>query len=509
MADKEAGTNGAKATTSEPGTGPKIVETTLDDLRLAFEARELSCRELVQTYLDRIEALDRGGPGINSIISINPKALEDAEALDRARAGSGPMGPLYGAPVVLKDQIDVAGMATTMGSVLFKDYFPDRDAFVVERLRWAGAVILAKATLGEMGGGDTHGSLFGSTKNPYALDRTVGGSSGGTAAAISANLGAVGVGQEGFASIRRPSAWNSIVGMRPTAGLVSRSGVYSGWPGIQGSLGPMTRTVADAAALLDVLVGYDPEDPLTAMGVGTPREPFVSRLDARSLTGARIGVLREPMGFGSDPASEDFAQVSAVFDRAVAELEEAGAVVVDPITVPDLPELLSKRASGPDAQRAWDVYFGRSAHPPYESREEMLASPDFELVLNKRMATIGAWDVAAHHEDLMARTQLMFNVMKAMADLELDAIVHKSVEHQPTFIRDASAPGFVGMRGATHLNTFVGYVPAVSAPIGFTADSLPVGMTFLGRPYSDGAMIGFAYSYEQATHHRRPPGPTQ
>ena len=237
MADKEAGTNGAKATTSEPGTGPKIVEATLDDLRLAFEAREISCRELVQTYLDRIEALDRGGPGINSIISINPRVIEDAEALDRARAGSGPRGPLHGVPVVLKDQIDVAGMATTMGSVLFKDYFPDRDAFVVERLRRAGAVILAKATLGEMGGGDTHGSLFGSTKNPYALDRTVGGSSGGTAAAISANLGAVGVGQEGFASIRRPSAWNSIVGMRPTAGLVSRSGVYSGWPGTPGIAG--------------------------------------------------------------------------------------------------------------------------------------------------------------------------------------------------------------------------------------------------------------------------------
>ena len=209
------------------------------------------------------------------------------------------MGPLHGVPVVLKDQIDVAGMATTMGSVLFKDYFPDRDAFVIERLRRAGAVILAKATLGEMGGGDTHGSLFGSTRNPYALDRTVGGSSGGTAAAITANLGAVGVGQEGFASIRRPSAWNSIVGMRPTAGLVSRGGVYSGWPGVQGVLGPMTRTVADAAALLDVIAGYDPEDPLTAMGVGKLRETFASRLDAEGPGGredrrpARVDGVRQ------------------------------------------------------------------------------------------------------------------------------------------------------------------------------------------------------------------------
>ncbi len=505
MADEETGKDGAGATTSGPGAGPGIVETTLDDLRLAFEAGQLSSSELVQTYLDRIEALDRGGPGINSIISINPKVLEDAEALDRERAGSGPRGPLHGVPVVLKDQIDAAGMATTMGSVLFKDYFPDRDAFVVERLRETGAVILAKATLGEMGGGDTHGSLFGSTRNPYALDRTVGGSSGGTAAAISANLGAIGVGQEGFASIRRPSAWNSIVGMRPTAGLVSRGGVYSGWPGVQGVLGPMTRTVADAAALLDVIAGYDPEDPLTAMGVGRIQETFVSRLDVRALAGARIGVLRESMGFGSEPDTEDYAQVSAVFDRAVAELAKAGAFLVDPITVPDVRELLSKRAGGPYTKPAWDAYFGRSAHPPYGSREEMLASPDFELVRNKRMASIGPWDVTAHHEDLMARERLMFNVMKVMADHKLDAIVHKSVEHQPTLIEDASAPGFVGMRGATHLNTFVTYVPAMSVPIGFTADALPAGMTFLGRPYSDGAMIGFAYAYEQATRHRRPP----
>ncbi|MCY4583154.1 MAG: amidase [Chloroflexi bacterium] len=491
-----------------PRAGLNTVETTLDDIRQAFEAGELSSVELVRTYLDRIQALDRGGPGINSIIAINPKAIESAEALDAARAASGPKGLLHGVPVILKDQIDVAGMATTLGSVLFKDYYPDRDAFVVEQLKRAGAVILAKATLGEMGGGDTHGSLFGSTRNPYDLERTVGGSSGGTAAAIAANLGAVGVGQEAFSSIRRPSAWTSIVGMRPTAGLVSRSGVYAGWPGVQASLGPMTRTVADAAALLDVLAGYDPEDPVTAMGVGTQRQPFVSYLDAGSLANARIGVLREPMGAGTEPDSDDFAQVSAVFDRAVVELREAGTAIVDPVTIPQLKELLSKRASGPDAEPAWDVYFGRSARAPFKSREEMLAAPDFELVLNKRMASIGAWNVEAHHEYLVARAQLMFNLMKTMADLELDAIVHKSAEHQPTLIRDAFIPPFVGMRGATHMNTFLVYVPSISVPIGFTAESLPVGMTFVGRPYSDGAMIALAYSYEQATHHRKPPAST-
>src|SRR6185436_2646321 len=188
--------------------------------------------------------------------------------LDAAMKSSGPVGPLHGVPVILKNQMDAAGTPTTLGSVLFKDYRPTRDSFVTEQLRKAGAIILAKATLGELGGGDTHGSLFGSTRNAYDPERTVGGSSGGPGVAVSANLGTFGIGQEGFASIRRPSAWNGICGMRPTAGFVSRSGVYAGWPSVNGSLGPMARTVTDLAKLLDIMVGYDPDDPVTARGVG-------------------------------------------------------------------------------------------------------------------------------------------------------------------------------------------------------------------------------------------------
>ncbi|MFQ5546276.1 MAG: amidase family protein, partial [Acidiferrobacterales bacterium] len=190
-------------------------------------------------YLDRIEAHDKKGPAINAIITLNSKALEEADQLDAIFEATGLAGPLHGIPVVIKDQADAKGMPTTLGSVLFKDYYPDRDSFVVEKLKKAGAIILAKTTLGELGGGDTHGSLFGSTRNPYALDRTVGGSSGGSAASVSANFATVAVAQEGLASIRRPATWNSIAGMRPTAGLVSRGGVCAGWPEIAGSLGPM------------------------------------------------------------------------------------------------------------------------------------------------------------------------------------------------------------------------------------------------------------------------------
>src|ERR1700751_576024 len=256
----------------------KILEATIDDIRNAYKSGQLTCRQLVQMYLDRIEAFDQKGPAINSIITINSTALQEADRLDIAYKNSGPVGKLHGIPVVLKDQADVKGMPTTLGSVLFKNYYPDRDCFVVEKLKNAGAIILGKTTLGELGGGDTHGSLFGSTRNPYALDRTPGGSSGGSAASVAANFCAVGVGQEGFASIRRPSTWNSIIGMRPTAGLVSRGGVYAGSPSVAGSLGPMARTVTDLAKLSDVMVGYDPQDPVTARGVGHVPETFTKFL---------------------------------------------------------------------------------------------------------------------------------------------------------------------------------------------------------------------------------------
>src|SRR5687767_14157722 len=251
-------------------------------------------------YLNRISAYDKNGPAINAVISLNPTLLEEADRLDAAFRASGFVGPLHGIPLIMKDQADIKGMPTTLGSVLFKNYYPDRDAFVVDKLKRAGAIILAKATLGELGGGDTHGSLFGSTRNPYALDRTVGGSSGGSAASVSANFATVAVGQEGVASIRRPSTWNSIVGMRTTAGLVSRGGVYDGWPSKAGAPGPMARTVRDLAILLDVLVGYDSEDPLTATGVGHIPDSFTSHLDNNGLKGARIGVLRDSMGYNAE-----------------------------------------------------------------------------------------------------------------------------------------------------------------------------------------------------------------
>ena len=487
----------------------RLLEATVEEVHAAYKAGTLTSRRLVQLYLDRIEAYDKQGPALNAIITINAEALKDADRLDAAFRKSGLTGPLHGIPIVVKDQFDVQGMPTTLGSILFKDYFPDRDAFVTAKLRRAGAIVLGKATLGELGGGDTHGSLFGSSRNPYALGRTPGGSSGGTGAAISANFATVGVGQEGFASIRRPSTWNGIVGMRPTAGLVSRTGVWDGWPFVMGSLGPMARTVTDLARLLDVMVGYDAEDPVTARGVGRAPESYTKLLDRGGLKGARLGVLRESIGFESDPSSPDFAKVTAVFDKALGELRAAGATLVDPVVIPKLKELLATRANSPaETDEAFRLYFSRSARAPFRSREEMLRSPDFEKVSpisRARLRRTLTLDAESHHRYLIARDELTTLTLKVMADNRLDAIVFKGVEHQPTPIEEGVNPPYRNQWGIPDINTFLVYVPAIVVPAGFTADNLPSAITFLGRPYDDGLMIRLAYAYEQATRHRRPP----
>jgi len=488
----------------------QIIEATIEDIHAAYRSGKLTCRQLAQMYLDRIDAFDKKGPNINALITINSDALKEADRLDAAYKASGPVGPLHGIPVIVKDQADVKGMPTTLGSLLFKDYFPDRDSFVAEKLRKAGAVILGKATLGELAGGDTHGSLFGSTRNPYDTQRTVGGSSGGSAASVSANFSTVSVGQEGLASIRRPSTWNSIAGMRPSAGFVSRGGVYGCWPEIFGSLGPMARSVTDLAKLLDVMVGYDPEDPITARCVGHIPQTFTKFLDKNGLKGARLGVLRESIGLNAEPESEDFKKISEVFDKAVSELKAAGAEIVDPIAIPKIKELLAKRSGGPgDTDQSFKNYFGRSANPPFKTPQEVIAAPDFTKVVKRSQDRFKRQpDAAKHYESLRAQDELMTNLLKVMADHKLDAVVHKAVEHQPTLIKDGIAPPFTDQKGAPHLNTFLVYTPTIVVPAGFTRDNLPAGVCFIGRPYDDGNLIKFAYAYEQATHHRKPPAST-
>jgi Asp-tRNA(Asn)/Glu-tRNA(Gln) amidotransferase A subunit family amidase len=484
-----------------------VIETTFDDIHAAFKAGTLTARQLVQIYLDRITAYDKKGPSINAVISLNPAALGEADQLDAAFRKTGFAGPLHGIPLLIKDQADIKGLPTTLGSILFKDYMPSRDCFVVSKTKAAGAIFLGKTTLGELGGGDTHGSLFGSTRNVYDLKRTAGGSSGGSGAAVSANFCAAAIGQEGFASIRRPSIWNGIAGMRPTIGLVSRAGVFGGWPTINGSLGPMARSVADLAKLLDSMVGYDPGDPVTAHGLGKTAGSYSAGLDKAALKGARLGILRESMGYASEPESEDFNKINEVFDRAVVDLCKAGAEIVDPIVIPDLKALLGTRVrSVEDDDVMFELYFN-CGKAPFATRSAAMASPLFR---NVTKSAHKRWISVPTPEQQLAfaraREKLMINLLKIMADHRLDAIVHKAVEHQPTLIKDGVNPPFVDQKGAPHINTFLMFVPSIVVPAGFTRDNLPAGITFLGRPYADARMIQLAYAYERTTRHRRPPG---
>jgi amidase len=507
---------GQRAQRTEDRDGSfRLVETSVDEVHAAYTSGALTAHELVQAYLDRIDAYDKKGPTINCIITINPRALAEADALDAAFKRSGTfVGSMHGIPILVKDEIDTAGMPTTQGTLVFKDYRPTRDAFVIERLRKAGAIILGKTTLSEFAAGDTFGSLFGVTRNPYDLRRTVGGSSGGSGAALAANFSTLALGEETVASIRRPGAWNAIVSLRPTPGLVSRSGMWDGYPSPTAQMGPMARSVRDLAQLLDAMVGYDPEDPVTALGAGHAPDTYVRSLDANSLKGARIGILRESIGAQSEPGSQDFKKVDVAFQKHVAELGAAGAVLIDPVLIPDLKALLAKRASNPDiAAVAMQRYLARNPDSPFKSREDIAKSPDMAKSIPPSKAK--AWegprpttDQSTWGEYLQAREQLLINISKVMVDNRLDAIVHKSVEHQPTFIEDGINPPYVNGKGVPSLNTFLVFAASLTVPSGFTSDNLPVGITFLGLPYSEPTLMRLAYSYEQATHHRVPPKTT-
>jgi Asp-tRNA(Asn)/Glu-tRNA(Gln) amidotransferase A subunit family amidase len=440
----------------------QIMETTIDDIHAAFKSGRLTARLLVRRYLDRIAAYDKQGPNINSIITLNDHALEEADRLDAAYGASGLTGPLHGIPILVKDEIDTAGMPTTLGTQVFKDYRPPRDAFAIEKLRQAGAIILGKTTLSEYAAGDTYGSMFGVTRNPYDLERTVGGSSGGSGAALAANFTTLAIGEETFASIRRPAGWNGVASLRPTPGLVSRSGMWDGYPSPTAQMGPMARTVKDLASLLDGMVGYDPEDSVTALGIGMLDGSYTRFLDRDGLKGARIGILRESIGVQSEPESEDFKKVDAMFERNVAELKAAGAILIDPIVIPNLKALLARRANNPNNFEAGlKFYLARNPNSPIKSREDIANSP--ELAKSFPPTKADQWkrpppplDAPRYLDYLQAREELMFTVLKVMADNKLDAIVHKTVEHQPTPIKGRNQSALFEQQGRADLEHLPG-----------------------------------------------------
>lgn len=479
-----------------------LMEATIASVHAAMRAGSLTARELVGAYLDRIAAYDQNAPRINSILRLNAQALAEASLLD-AQAAAAAAAPLHGVPVVIKDNIESAGMETTAGSRCLQNNVAADDAFVVRRLREAGAIVLAKTNLHELAsGGETVSTLQGQTLNPYDLTRTPGGSSGGTGAAIAANFGLVGIGTDGINSIRSPASANSLVGLRPTMGLVSRAGLIP--CGLtQDTIGPITRTVADTAILLDVIAGHDPADPVTSLGEPHIPSSYTNALDADGLKGARIGVLRH--FFGSGP---EHAPVNAVMQRALATIEALGAalIAIDDAIHPEtlLAETLVHHY---EMQRDLDAYLARAPLTvAARAMADIVASgdvhPSVAGTLAAAMALAGR--EAEYRERLQRQQDLRQRLLNLMAAHRLDALAFPHQRRLVARIGESQAERNGVVASATGF-------PAIVIPAGFSGPDrhaplgVPVGLEFLGRPFSEPVLIRLAYAAEHALHARRPP----
>lgn len=489
------------------GDGFDIVEATVAEIHAAFEAGERTAAALVDRYLARIEAYD---DDLNAILTFNDTARKRAERLDERFAAEGLVGPLHGVPVVLKDNMDTHDLPTTAGSTALSGSVPDEDAFVVDRLRAAGGVIVAKANLQEFAFGvDTISSLGGATRNAYDLGRRPAGSSGGTAAAIAANLGAVGMGSDTCSSVRSPAAFNDLVGLRPSRGLVSRRGLVP-LSSTQDTVGPITRTVADAARILDVIAGYDPADPVTATGADSiPENGYTAHLDPDALEGARIGVVREFFR-RSSPASAPAAaaeRVTAAVEEALDEMAAAGATIVDPVEVVDADVLAGARVLRYEFSRDFDAYLaGLDADLPYDSLAEIVGSGEVAPAVAERIRESDILDSLEQAENvgylrsLDRRRRCREATVARLVETNLDALAYPPSAVPPVAIPDHQP--FVEMRCELAAHTGL---PAITVPAGFTDHGLPVGIELLGRPFAEPRLIALAYAFEQATDHRRPP----
>jgi amidase len=503
---------GRRAEDGQAATPFVLEEATIASLISDQQSGRRTARAIAEQYLARIEAVDRNGPALRSVIELNPDALAIADALDAERKSKGLRGALHGVPVLIKDNIDTADrMSTTAGSLALEGSIAARDAFVVSRLRAAGAVILGKTNMSEWANFRSTRSTSGWSGrgglvlNPYALDRNPCGSSSGTATAIAANLAAVGVGTETDGSIVCPSAATALVGLKPTLGLVSRSGIIP-IAHSQDTAGPMTRTVEDAAILLDALAAADPRDPATTIA-GRRQVAYRARLDSNALRGARLGVARTRF-FGYSAVTDRIAET------AIADMKAQGAMIIDPANIPnagkydasELEVLLYEfkadlntylGALGP-AARVHSLADVIAFNEKNRSREMPFFGQDLMLrAQQKGPLTEKAYRDALSRNQRFSRTE---GIDAVMDKYRLDALIAPT--GNPAWTTDlVNGDHFVG--SSTTPAAVAGY-PSVTIPAG-SAFGLPVGISFIGRAWRDDLVLRLAYAYEQATKHRRPP----
>ena len=481
-----------------------VTETTIASVHAAMRAGRLTCRQLVSAYLRRIDAYDKQGPAINALIVVNPAALAVADSLDRRFAAGGLTGPLHCIPVIVKDNFETTDLATTAGSLSLQGMMPRQDAFMVGRIRGAGAIVLAKSNLAEFAFTpyETVSSILpGYTKNPYALDRVTAGSSGGTAAAVAANLGEIGLGTDTGNSIRGPSAHQALVGIRSTMGLTSRAGVAP--LNLASDIaGPMARTVADAVALFQVVAGEDPADTVTARSRGHRDTDYTTYLDRNALKGARIGVLHQAY----DRATTD-SEVVRVFNAALEDMRRQGATIIDPVAVDGLDAHL--RTAGGCNQFKWDIndWLARQGdRAPVHTLADIIASRRFHPTIQQRLESAQADSLPPAKNPGCAtrdvfRAWLRTSVTALMDSLKLDALVYPTWSNPPRLIGDLNTPHGDNSQLFSPSTGF----PAITVPMGYTRGRLPAGLQLLGRAFAEPRLIGLAYSYEGATHHRHAP----
>ena len=481
-----------------------VRETTIAQTQAAIRAGRVTCRELVEAYIKRVKAYDQT-THLNSMILLNPEALADADRLDAQFKQTHTMRPLHGVVVIVKDNYDTKGLQTTGGSLAMKGNVPTTDAFMVKRLREAGAIVLGKSNMAEWAFSPyvTESSIAGITRNPYALDRVPAGSSGGTAAAVAASLGEVGLGTDTGNSIRGPSSHNALVGIRPTIGLTSRDGIIP-LNFFADVGGPMARSVEDAATVLGVVAGYDPADPITKMSEGKAETDYRKYLVKDGLRGARIGVVRLYVDAETgDP------QVKELMEKAIADLKAQGAEIVDPFVIPKYDKLTEKLGCG-DFQKDVNTYLAEHApNAYYKSLSEIVDSglylPYIEAqmkrsVVPKTEAQLSRGSCLDTYHDPKKIT-FRDAVLGEMEKDHVDALIYPTWSNAPRMVGDLKSPAGDNSQVLSPQTGF----PAITVPMGFTHDTLPAGLTFVGRSFSEGLLIKYAYGYEQATKHRRPP----
>jgi amidase len=486
---------------------------TIADVNAAFAQGTLTSERLTQMFLSRIDAYDRKGPALRSVIMINPKALETARAMDAERRSRGPRSPLHGIPIVLKDNIDTADMPTTGGSVLLEGSIPPDDAFVVKQLRAAGAVIVAKVNLSEFASGAAHSSLGGQILNPHDPTRTPSGSSGGTGAAIAAAFAMAGLGTDTGGSVRGPSTSNGIAGLKTTMGLVSRDGVIPLALSFD-TVGPMARSVYDVAAMLGVIAGVDPADAATKTGAGRAAADYTQSLKADALKGARLGIARDFLGQDTD--------VDWAMEAALDTMRKQGATIVD-VRLPRW--LLDAKGEYYNSIRYPEFVvqiadYLKTLGPTYpktiadlidQARRVNAPRPDGGspnpgrwslMVRESNSGTLTDYQYAAVRDHALPLVRAILDGM--LTSNNLDAIVYPTASRRPQRIDAPPEPPGGAASSGSNLANLSGF-PDLIVPAGFSTEDLPIGISFLGPAFSESRLLAIGYAFEQATKVRRLP----